>query len=158
MKKFPEDIETTLNTGGIKGETLEKHKGELLEKHKGEQTEISKSKMHIKFERTEKHSSDASAGTSSDVKGTVTQKGKGGESAATTEKQHYTIKMTNSSKKAAEDGVEPITLKEGAATTQKKHVSNVKWSGNKAAVDTTGTQSTKSSNIFLKIGDIKGEK
>ena len=164
LKKFPVDAETTIHTGGIKGETLEKHKGE--------QTDIGKSNMYLKYERTEKHASDASAGAgaSSEVKGTVTQKGRskdgiiiteklGGVSkATTTEKQHYTVKLTNANKKADADGTEPIVIKEGSATTQKKHVSNIKWTPGKVAKDSLPTPGAKSSDIFLKIGDIKGEK
>ena len=152
LKKFPEDVETSINTRGIKGESLEKHKGE--------QTDIGKSSTYLKFNRTEKHTSDASAGAgaSSEVKGTITQKGKGGESAVATEKQHYTIKLYNANKKAAEDATGQVVKDGDAATTQKKHVSNIKWSGEKVAKDSLPTPTTKSSDIYLKIGDIKGEK
>lgn len=150
LKKFPEDTETTTNTGGIKGE--------LLEKHRGEQMNEGKSKTYLKYERTEKHASDASAGASSDVKGTVTQKGKGVESTTTTEKQHYTIKLTNATKKAPDDATGQVTKDDNAATTQKKHVSNIKWTPGKVAKDSLTTPASKTSGNFMKIGDIKGEK
>jgi len=172
LKKFPVDEETTTNTGGIKGETLEKHKGDLLQKHKGEQIDFQK--VTIKHATLEKHASDASAGGSSEVKGTVTQKGKGrdgiivtekmgGGNAMTTEKQHYTIKLTNVNKKTNPDAPEQTDNGDGEATIQKKHVSNIKWTPGKAAVgktvkDSVPTPTTKSTDMFLKIGDIKGEK
>ena len=134
MKKFPVDAETTIHTGGIKGETLEKHKGE--------QTDIGKSNMYLKYERTEKHASDASAGAgaSSEVKGTVTQKGKGVESAVATEKQHYTIKLTNANKKAAEETTGQVVNDENAATTEKKHFSSIKMMPNGKAVKDSKTK------------------
>lgn len=113
----------------------------------------------IKGERgikTEKHSSDASAGTgsSSRIKGSVTQKGNASENAMTTEKQHYTIKLTNANKKSTEDGVEPITIKENAASTEKQHYTIKMTNAAKAAKDSTD-QKTKALNPYLKI---KGQK
>ncbi len=156
LKKFPEDVEATTNTGTIKGETLEKHKGDLIEKHKGDEAISQQSKTHIKLSNIEKQSSDASAGTGSKIKGTVTQKGK--ESTMTTEKQHYTIKLTNANKQANPVATEQTDSGDGEATTQKKHISNIKWSGDKVAKDSLPTPTSKSSDMYLKIGDIKGEK
>lgn len=65
----------------------------------------------IKGERgikTEKHSSDASAGKGSKIKGSVTQKMNESESVKITEKQHHTIKMTNAAK-AAKDSTNEKT-------------------------------------------------
>lgn len=113
----------------------------------------------IKGERsikTEKHSSDASAGKGSKIKGSVTQKMNASESAKTTEKQHYTIKLTNANKKTAEDGVEPIVIEENTTTTQKKHVSNIKWTAGKVAQDSVAPK-TKSTDIHLKMPTKKKE-
>ncbi len=164
MKNFPADAESTTTIGGIKGETLEKHKGEQRDFQK----------MTIKHATLEKHASDASAGADSEIKGTVTQKGKGkdgiiitekmsGGNAMTTEKQHYTIKLTNANKKTNPDASEQTDNGDGEAAIQKKHVSNIKWTPGKATVgktvkDSLPTPNAKSTDMFLKIGDIKGEK
>ena len=78
--------------------------------------------------------------------------------AATTEKQHYTVKLTNVNKKANPDATEQTDNGNGEATTQKKHVSNIKWSVDKVKNDSVPTPTSKTSGNFLKIGDIKGEK
>ena len=144
MKNFPVDSETSSIEGHIKGKTSENNQQlQTSEKHPREFIKLA---------------SDASAGKGSKIKGSVTQKGNISESAVTTEKQHYTIKLTNASKKANPDATEQIDNVEGEATTQKKHVSNIKWSGDKIVKDSTPTPNAKSSDIHLKIGDIKGEK
>lgn len=152
MKKFPEDAETVSNPDYIKLESTQKH---------------------IKYTRTEKHASDASAGKGAKIKGSVTQKGKdgiiitekmGGDGkATTTEKQHYTVKLTNANAaninfKEKSDDTESGVIKEGATTTQKKHVSNIKWSGDKVAEDPKPTPTPATTDTFLKITDVKGEK
>ena len=107
----------------------------------------------IKGERgikTEKHSSDASAGTASRIKGSVTQKGNASENAKTTEKQHYTIKLTNANKKTAQDGVEAITLKENATTTEKQHYTIKMNKAENVAQDTVAPK-IKSTDIHLKM-------
>lgn len=158
LKNLPVDSENSSIDGHIKGKTLENNQQfQTSEKHPREFI---------------KHASDASAGKGSNIKGSVTQKGKdgiivtekmGGDGkATTTEKQHYTIKMTNANNKSAASGDESGVIKEGA-TTQKKHVSNIKWTPGKAPIgktvkDSLPTPSTKSTDMFLKIGDIKGEK
>lgn len=86
-------------------------------------------------------------------KAILTQKGRG-ESAITTEKQHYTIKMTNADKKVAEDATSQEVSDDNAATTQKKHVANIKWTPGKVAKDTTSNES-KALNPYIKI---KGQK
>lgn len=152
LKNLPVDSETTSSDGHIKLES---------------------SQTNLKFFRPNpsKNASDASAGSGAKING-VTQKGKdgiivtekmGGDGkATTTEKQHYTIKMTNANNKAAASGDEAGVIKEGA-TTQKKHVSNIKWTPGKASIgktvkDSLPTPNAKSTDMFLKIGDIKGEK
>jgi hypothetical protein len=147
MKKFPVDAETTIQIGDQKGKTLEKHKGE--------QTDIGKSNTYLKFNRTEKHASDASAGAgkTSEVKGTVTQKGRENKILVTGQKQ-----SSNPTSNFKGGAIQKSNVTENEPTTQKKHVSNIKWSGDKKAVDSTATQSTGSTDAFIKIGDIKGEK
>ncbi len=161
LKNLPVDAESTIIDAHFKGKTLEKHKGD--------DAISQQSDTHIKFARTEKHTSDSSV--VSKING-VTQKGKDGiivtekmggdASAKTTEKQHYTIKMTNANNKAAASGDESGVIKEGA-TIQKKHVSNIKWTPGKAPIgktvkDSLPTPNAKSTDMFLKITDIKGEK
>lgn len=135
LKNFPEDedVETATSIGEIKGKSLEKHS------------------------TFEKHTSDASA---SKFKGGVTQKGKnvGGEAVTTFEKQHYTIKLSNANKKAEDETKEEKANPENAVATQKKHISNVKWTAGKAVKDSVPTPTSTTSNQFIKIGDIKGEK
>ncbi len=96
--------------------------------------------------------------TSKHLKGGMIQKGKSLEGAAATEKQHYTVKLTNANNKASASGDEPGVIKEGATTTQKKHVSNIKWSGDKVAEDPKPTSTPATTDTFLKITDVKGEK
>ena len=132
MKKFPVDAETTIQIGDQKGKTLEKHKGEQSDSQKMS---------------TIKHTSDASVGTSAKT---------------TAEKQpkfeKYTIKLSNANKKTNPVATEQTDNGDGGATTQKKHVSNFKWSGLKKVKDSLPPPTTKSTDMFLKIGDIKGEK
>lgn len=120
-----------------------------------EDTEITTSPRGIKGESLEKHTSDASA---SKLKGSVIQKGKSNVSVPTTfEKQHYTVKLSNANQKASVDAKEQVETTEKAVTTQKKHISNVKWTAGKVVKDSLPTPST-TSNHYIKIGDIKGEK
>lgn len=136
LKNFTEDedVETATSTGEIKGKSLEKHS------------------------TFEKHTSDASA--SKFIKGGVTQKGKnvGSDAATTFEKQHYTIKLSNANKKAEDETKEEKANPENAVTTRKKHISNVKWTAVKAVKDSLPTPTSTTSNHYIKIGDIKGEK
>lgn len=143
MKKFPEDSENSSVDGNIKQESTH---------------------TNLKFYRPSKQSSDASAGTTSSViqkgrenkilvrtpekqtsdntanpisnfKGGAIQKANADKSAIkTTEKMHYTVKMTNASKNETVGSTDGQVL-----------------------VDSTATQSTKASDVFIKIGDIKGE-
>ena len=113
MKKFPVE-EVNSETGDIKGEARFKdHKDSGLLKISADNA-------------------------SSDPNATITQKGKGNE-AMMTEKHHYTIKLTNANKKAAEGGTGQIVNDESATTTQKKHVANIKWTPGMAAKDSTTT-------------------
>lgn len=155
LKKFPKDAETVSNPDYMKLESTQKH---------------------IKYSRSEKHSSDASAGQGEKIKGSVTQKGrenkilvtttekqssdittapisnfKGGaiqkanaeKSGITTEKQSYDV-----------DG-NPISSFKGGAI-QKSQVTEKNPIIEKVGGSTS--QSTKASDVFIKIGDIKGEK
>lgn len=174
LKKFPEDVDVTTNIGGIKGETLEKHKGDLSSAREGKKEAFQKvtfkqagietkstPEKHSPFEKQatfEKHSSDATAGQVSGIKGSVTQKGKIDESTSPAEKQHYTVKMTNANNKTQTSTTEKMGSVDGETTTQKKHISNIKWTPGKVAKDSLPTPTTKSSEIYMKIGDIKGEK
>lgn len=129
LKQFPTETETT-EIGHIK------IKGERDIKGESQKSEFLK----------------ISPDNAAKIKGSVTQKGSSDASAGSTfEKQHYTIKLTNANKKSAEDGTEPITIKENAATTEKQHYT-IKMTN--AAKDSTD-QKTKALNPYLKI---KGQK
>lgn len=153
MKKFPEDIESTTNAEAIKGES--KHKSDNSASiHKGGTYKNSSMQK----------SSDASAGKGA-KKGEAAyekQSPKGQDEisikSTTTEKQHYTVKLTNANKKAAEDATGQVLNDQSATSMQKKHVSNVKWSGEKAAKDSTDIKKPASSGQFLKITDEKPKK
>jgi hypothetical protein len=136
LKKFPEDAETVSNPDYMKLESTQKH---------------------IKYTRTEKNTSETSAKNGEIALEKVPSKGQKNTNSkpTTTEKQHYTVKLTNANNKADTNGNESGVIKEGA-TTQKKHVSNFKWSGLKKVKDSL--PSPTSSEIYMKIGDIKGEK
>lgn len=150
LKKFPvEDVNG--ETGEIKGETrFKEHKDSGYLKIKGERT--------IKGENQKSEYLKVSPDNSARIKGEgMAIKGKG-DKLSTTEKQHYTIKMSNANKKTAEGATEEIVNDDNAATTQKKHVSNIKWTPGKVAKDSLATPTSKTSGQFIKIGDIKGEK
>ncbi|WP_310377660.1 hypothetical protein [Flavobacterium sp.] len=101
----------TINKTGSRKVSAEDLKKLPPETETTEKSSIYMKISDIKGERgisTEKHSSDASAGTGSKIKGSVTQKMNVSESAKTTEKQHYTIKMNNAAK-VANDSVAPKT-------------------------------------------------
>lgn len=142
IKKFPDDSESSTTIEGIKGKKVDEA-----------------SKMHIKYTASEKQSSNAT--TTTKLGGEVIQKGRGNENSAVTEKQHYTIKLSNADKKTTTVATEKTGSGESAI--QKKHISNVKWTPGKASVgnetkESVPNQSAKSTDMFLKIGDIKGEK
>ena len=165
LKKFPEDTQIDSEAGHIKGELSSARDGKKEDFRKitfKASSSESKStfEKHSPFEKQavlEKHTNDASAGTSSKIKGSVTQKGRSNTSGTVTEKQHYTIKMTNANSKTQSDITEKMGSTDSEATTQKKHVSNIKWSGEKVAADTTSNPTSAKSSMFMKITDVKGE-
>ena len=158
MKKFPEDTDIESESGKIKGELSSARDGKKEDFRK-----ITFKGSNSTFEKQrgfEKHSSDNSAGKSGEIKGSVTQKGREGKtSVPTTEKQHYTVKITRPYGKTQSDVTEKMGSTDSEATTQKKHVSNIKWTPGKVALDTTATPTPTSSksSMFLKITDVKGE-
>lgn len=142
MKKFPADSETASNPDYMKLESTQKH---------------------LKYTPGEKHSSDASAGkgASEKIRG-GTQKGATAGSPATTEKMHYTVKLTNANAssvnfKEKSDSTEPEVIKEKGGTNQNKQDTHIKIAGDKVAKDPV-TPTSGASNQFLKITDVKGEK
>ncbi len=158
MKKFP--LETVNSeTGDIKGGARYKEhkesgylkispdnasresKGTITQKGKGNDAMMTE-KQHYTIKLTN---------ANIEPKGTITQKGKGND-AMMTEKQHYTIKLSNANKQAEAAGQSGNA--ESAATTQKKHVANIKWTPGKAAKDTT-SQESKALNPYLKINGVK---
>lgn len=171
MKKFPADTETEATDGHIKIESSQKHikyksSGKytsdndtgLSSKIKGGVTQ--KGKVVESTNATEKHPAETSAknGEIALEKVPGRDKKNTNNKHITTEKQHYTVKLTNANKKANPDATEQTDNGNGEATTQKKHVSNIKWSGDKVKNDSVPTPTSKTSGNFLKIGDIKGEK
>ena len=155
MKKFPEDTQIDSEAGHIKGELSSARDGKKEDFRK-----ITFKGSNSTFEKQavlEKQSSDASAGKSGEIKGSVTQKGRSSASGKVTEKQHYTVKLTNSNSKTQSNITEKMGGDDGKATTQKKHVSNIKWSGEKVAADTTSKPTSAKSSMFMKITDVKGE-
>ena len=86
------------------------------------------------------------------IKGGVIQKGREGKILVTQEKQSST---PISPFKGGE--IQKTKANENQ-TIEKKHVSNIKWSGDKVKKDSIPTPTSKTSGNFLKIGDIKGEK
>lgn len=127
LKNLPPDTEVNSTSGNLKGNYHQKIKGE------------------------ESNFLKVSDNNAREIKGSVTQKGKGND-AMTTEKQHYTIKMSNANKQA--DATGQSMNDDNAATTQKKHVANIKWTPGKAAKDTTSHES-KALNPYLKINGVK---
>lgn len=153
MKKFPEDIESTTNAEGIKGES----------KHKGDQNaSIQKGGIYKNSEIQKSSDNSAGKGARKGEAAYEKQSPKGQKNSdintTTTEKQHYTIKMNTASKKTVEDGVEPGVIKENAGTTQKKQDIHLKMPTEKVAKDPVTTPTTGTSDQFIKITDIKGEK
>lgn len=153
MKKFPEDIESTTNAEAIKGES--KHKSDnSASVHKG--GTYKNSSMQKSSDNSAR--SGTIQGEAFDAKHPRDYKKPSDNKSTTTEKQHYTIKMTNANKKAAEDVSGQVLNDESATSMQKKHVANVKWTHGKVAKDSLPTPASKTSSQFIKITDIKGEK
>ena len=159
LKKFPVDTETDSAPGHMKVElsTTGDDKNGYIRKLP---SNSGVSEKHTTFEKQtsfEKQTPDASAGKGSTIKGSVTQKGRTAESISPTEKAHYTVKMTNANNKTQSADIQKTGSVDGEATTQKKHVSNIKWTPGKVALDTTATPTSGKSEIFMKITDVKGE-
>ncbi len=127
LKNLPPEEETNTNSGGLKANYHQKIKGE-----------------ESSFQKV-------SDNNAREIKGTITQKGKVND-AMTTEKQNFTIKMSNTGKQ--EVATEQSLNDESAATTQKKHVANIKWTAGKVAKDTTANES-KALTPYLKINGVK---
>lgn len=142
MKKFPADSETAANPDYMKLESTQKH---------------------LKYTPGEKDSYDASTGKGASEKITGgTQKGATVGSPATTEKMHYTVKLTNANAKSVNvkeksDSTEPEVSTEKGSTIQNKQDIHIKMAGDKVAKDPV-TPTKGASNQFLKITDVKGEK
>ncbi len=110
-----------------------------------------KGNYHQKIKGEESNFLKVSDNNAREIKGSVTQKGKSND-VMTTEKQHYTIKMTNANKQA--DATEQSVNDESATTMQKKHVANIKWTAGKVEKDTTSNES-KALTPYLKINGAK---
>lgn len=107
---------------------------------------IESSQKHIKYKGTGKYSSDNDTGLSSKIKGGVTQKGREGKILVTQEKQSSN----------------PISTFKGGAIQKSNATENETIIEKTPLIEKTGgsssTQTTGSTDVFIKIGDIKGEK
>lgn len=160
LKNFPVDTEMDSAPGHIKVElsTTGDGKKGYIRKIPSNSSVLEKHTTFEKQSTFEKQTSDASAGKGAAIKGSVTQKGRTAESLSPAEKMSKPIKMFNSGNKTQAAATQKMGNVDGEATTQKKHVSNIKWTPGKVALDTIATPTSGESEIFIKITDVKGEK
>lgn len=167
LKKFPVDTETIATDGHIKIESTQKHlkytpgekdsydaAAETSSKIKGSMTQKGRDNKIMLVEEKQ-----STLSTSKHLKGGMIQKGKSPEGTAATEKQHYTVKLTRPN--PANLKTTPTHLKGGAI--QKSNATENETIIEKTPlIEKTGgsssTQTTGSTDVFIKIGDIKGEK